>query len=50
MENNDNPNQPLTLEEIWGVPPEELPEPTQKDYFDFIATEDTHKKQELDGL
>jgi len=30
-------NKPITDEELWGVPPEELPEPdpdTQRNFFD----------------
>jgi len=32
--------QPLTPEQIWGEPVEQLPEPEQKDYFEFISPEE----------
>lgn len=46
--------QPLTPEQIWGVPEEQLPEPEQKDYFEFMSPEEKilfngeEKKQEID--
>ena len=33
-------NEPLTNEQIWGLPEDELPEPEPKDYFDLRTTED----------
>ena len=30
-------NKPLTNEQIWGVPDNELPEPEIKDYFEYVT-------------
>ena len=30
---------PLTFEQIWGVPEEQLPETEIKDYFDYVTEE-----------
>ena len=29
-------NKPLTNEQIWGLPEEQLPQPEQKNFFDFV--------------
>ena len=29
-------NKPLTDEQLWGLPEEQLPKPEPKDYFNFI--------------
>ena len=31
---------PLTPEQIWGVPEDQLPDPGQKDYFEFRTREE----------
>ena len=36
-------NQPLTREQIWGVPEEQLPEPEITDYFEY----GTEEKEEI---
>jgi len=36
--------QPLTNEQIWGVPDEDLPNEVQKDYFDYEKEEDTDQR------
>jgi len=33
---------PLTKEQIWGVPEEELPTEVPKDYFDYAKQEDSN--------
>jgi len=33
---------PLTNEQIWGIPEEEMPEETQKDYFDYANQAETN--------
>ena len=44
-------NQPLTPEQIWGVPAEQLPEPEIKDYFKYEIEErqTQHEKDKMEG-
>ena len=39
-------NQPLTHEQIWGVPEEQLPEPEIKDYFEYGETEENQAAED----
>ena len=38
--------QPLTNEQIWGVPEDQLPEPEIKDYFKYGETEEKETEDE----
>jgi len=40
--------QPLTHEQIWGVPEDQLPEPEIKDYFKYGETEEKDQSAEIE--
>lgn len=39
--------QPLTNEQIWGVPEEQMPDPEIKDFFATDFTDDTESTEEI---
>jgi hypothetical protein len=43
-----NETQPLTNEQIWGVPEEQMPEPEVKDYFDLEDDEDFEEEKDFE--